>query len=281
MLGTELGLVLAARGLECFGTDRECDITDLSALRSGSAGKKIEWIVNCSAYTAVDKAEDEEALARRINAEGAGNIAKLASDIGARMIHISTDYVFSGDGKRPYLEDDTIAPTGAYGRTKAEGEALVRAACARHFILRTAWLYGKNFVYTMLRLMSEKGDVGVVLDQHGSPTWSYDLASAIASIIGDKSEAFGTYHFTNEGETNWYDFTLEIYRLGREYGLIAKEATVRPLTTDQYPSKVKRPAYSVLSKSKIRKTLGIEPPLWQDSLKAFISDLAKNGIQKA
>jgi dTDP-4-dehydrorhamnose reductase len=140
MLGTELSLVLESRGLDHFGTDRECDITDLSALRSGAAGKKIEWIVNCSAYTAVDRAEDEEAVARRINALGAENVAKIAQEIGAKMIHISTDYVFAGDGERPYLEDDPIAPTGAYGRTKAEGEALARAACDRLFILRTAWL---------------------------------------------------------------------------------------------------------------------------------------------
>jgi len=280
MLGTELGLILAAKGLEHFGSDRECDITDLAALRSGARGKRIEWIVNCSAYTAVDKAEEEEALARRINATGAENIAIVASEIGARMIHISTDYVFGGEGTRPYLEDEPVAPAGAYGRTKAEGEALVRSACPRHFILRTAWLYGrygKNFVYTMLRLMGEKGEVDVVSDQRGSPTWAHDLAAAIATIAESRSEAYGNYHYTNSGETNWFEFAREIERLGGKYGLLKKGATVRPLTSAQYPSKVKRPSYSVLSKEKTERAFGIAPPPWQASLEAFIADLANNG----
>lgn len=281
MLGTELSLLFASRGVEFLGTDRECDITDLEALRAAAKGRRVECILNCSAYTAVDKAEEEEELASRINALGAGNVAVLAQELGARLIHVSTDYVFSGEGKTPYLEDDPVAPAGAYGRTKAAGEALVRASCERHFILRTAWLYGrygKNFVYTMLRLMAERGEVGVVNDQRGSPTWACDLATAMADLAQSGSEAYGTYHFTNEGETSWYDFAVEIARLGLEYGILAKAAAVMSLSSDQFPSKVKRPSYSALSKEKSKKALGIAPPAWQDSLHTFIADLAKNGI---
>jgi dTDP-4-dehydrorhamnose reductase len=281
MLGNELSLLLSSSGIEHFGTGREFDITELGALREAVVGRAIQWIVNCAAYTDVDRAEEEEGQARRINAAGAGTIAIVARELGAKLIHVSTDYVFSGEGRSPYLEDDQPAPAGAYGRTKAEGEALVREACERHFIVRTAWLYGrygKNFVYTMLRLMAEKGEVGVVADQRGSPTWAKDLAVALLRMIESDSQAYGNYHFTDEGEASWFDFACEIHRLGRESGILAKDAVVRALTTAEYTSKVKRPGYSVLSKDKTKRLLGLHPPAWQDSLKLFISDLAENGV---
>jgi dTDP-4-dehydrorhamnose reductase len=282
MLGTELSGVFESSGMDYAGTDREVDIRDLSALRryareAEHAGNYFDWIVNCSAYTAVDKAEEEEQTALGINALGAENIAKLAAELDAALIHVSTDYVFRGDGNAPYLESDPMDPAGAYGRTKAAGEKLVAAACQNHFILRTAWLYGKhgpNFVYTMLKLMSAKDSINVVGDQRGTPTWAYDLAQAMAEIIASNSNKYGIYHFTNEGRTDWHAFAVEIQRLGREFGILAKECAVNRITSDQYPSKVKRPAWSVLSKEKIKRELGIEPPDWKASLRTFLKGIA-------
>jgi dTDP-4-dehydrorhamnose reductase len=281
MLGTELHGLLAAAGVDHFGTDRECDIADGKALREAAKGRMPDWIVNCAAYTAVDAAETEEELAHRINAQGAGNIAACARELGAAMIHISTDYVFSGDGSEPYSEDDQVSPRCAYGRTKADGEEMVRRESARHFILRTAWLYGRhggNFVHTMLRLMRERQGIGVVADQKGSPTWTRDLAAAVVHIITAGSGKFGTYHFTDEGETTWYDFAREIARLGLATGLLEREIEIRPLSTAEYPTRARRPPYSVLSKRKVREVLGCVTPDWKVSLGLFINDLAHDGL---
>ncbi len=178
MLGSEVADLLSERGLPFFGTDREPDITDAAAMGAFAAGKDIDWIVNCAAYTAVDKAEDEPDLCQRLNSDGPANLGALASGICASVIHISTDYVFDGSGNRPYTEDDPISPLGVYGKTKAEGEIALRDACARSYILRTAWLYGMHgtsFVSTMLRLMREKTEIGVVADRQGTPTYARDL----------------------------------------------------------------------------------------------------------
>jgi len=276
MLGTELSNALQAAGLETVGTDRDVSILDPDALAAFAAGKDISWIVNCAAYTAVDKAEDEAELAHKLNAEGPGNIGRLASAIGAHVLHISTDYVFGGAGSRPYREDDPLAPNSVYGRTKAEGEDLLLAACPESVIIRTAWLYGKhgaNFVSTMLRLMKEKEKIGVVADQKGSPTWAYDLCVAIVAVLRSPEPHYGIYHFTNSGETNWHEFATEIQHLGLEYGLLSKPCEVAALTTAQYPSKAHRPAYSILSKDKIKKTFGIEVPEWPASLRTFFEDI--------
>jgi dTDP-4-dehydrorhamnose reductase len=218
MLGTELAGLLAASGLEFEGTDREVDILDPRALAFFAAGKKIEWIVNCAAYTAVDRAEDEAEHCSKLNAEGPANLAGLARSVGAKILHISTDYVFDGSGSEPKLEADPVSPIGVYGRTKAEGEARLRAACSEHVIVRTAWLYGKhgpNFVYTMLKAMGAKERIGVVADQRGTPTYAKDLAGAIVKILRSPHPEFGTFHFTDSGKTSWYDFAVEIQRLGR------------------------------------------------------------------
>lgn len=278
MLGTELCRLLETEGLPFVGSDREVDILDPEAIASFASGKGIGWIVNCAAYTAVDKAEDEEAFCRRLNAEGPGNLAGLASRIGASLLHISTDYVFDGKGTRPYREDDPLGPTGVYGRTKAEGEAAVSSACRRSIILRTAWLYGKagpNFVYTMLRLMRQREAIGVVADQRGSPTWAADLAQAILAMLRSTSPSYGIFHYTNGGETNWHEFALEIRRLGREAGLLERECEVKPLSTAEYPTKARRPAYSVLSKDKIRSSYGVEAPEWRESLARFIDSIGE------
>lgn len=278
MLGQELSALLTAQGIEQVGTDREVSILDPEALagfanEAQREGRRLSAIVNCAAYTAVDKAEDEPERARALNVEGPEHIARLAQRLGARFIHISTDYVFDGRASRPYREDDPTGPTGVYGKTKEEGEKRVIAACPKAIILRTAWLYGRhgpNFVYTMLRLMRERTDLGVVADQRGTPTWAYDLAGAISTILRAAAPEPGIYHFTNEGETTWYAFACEIYTQARALGLLDNEVTIRPLTTDQYPTKATRPAYSVLSKEKIKRTFGLSIPDWRDSLMKFL-----------
>ena len=279
MLGTELARLLEGGGRPWVGSDIECDITDPAALRDFAARQSPDWIVNASAYTNVDKAEDEEPRALAINGGGAGNIAAVAKACGARMIHISTDYVFDGRGARPYQEDDPINPLGAYGRTKAAGEALVRAACPDHIILRTAWLYGrhgKNFVDTMLKLMAERATLDVVSDQRGTPTWTHTLADVIVRVIAHGGVQPGAYHVTDEGETTWHGFAVEIQRAAAARGLIPGGCDVRPILSSQYPSKTPRPAYSVLSKSRIQSALKFQLPDWRAALAAYLDELSEN-----
>jgi len=283
MLGTELTRVLTQRGLSLVGTDREVDILDPAALAAFASGKDVRWVINCAAYTAVDKAEDEEGFALRLNAEGPGNIARLCTSIGARLIHISTDYVFSGDGTRPYLESDPTDPTGAYGRTKAAGERAVLAEAHDAIIVRTAWLYGRhgpNFVSTMLRLMASKDEIGVVADQQGTPTWAFDLSHALAAIAARPDFPAGIYHFTNSGETTWHGFALEIQRLGTDLGLLRSPCRVKALSTAEYPTKTRRPAYSVLSKDKIL-AAGVAVPEWKASLRAYLAGLGTDPVGTA
>jgi dTDP-4-dehydrorhamnose reductase len=289
MLGTELSLLFEARHIGCIGTDRELDITDPGALEAFAAAQaKTEpftWIINCAAYTAVDKAEDDAELCRRLNTDGAANAAAAARKAGARLLHISTDYVFNGrgvreDGKiRPYREGDFTDPIGVYGLTKRDGELRVLEAHRASYIIRTAWLYGRhgnNFVHTMLRLMKERDAVSVVEDQRGSPTWACDLASAAAALVAAPggSVPFGIYHYTNEGNISWFDFAREIYAQGRKRGLLTRDCAVQPCTSAEFPAKVKRPAYSVLDKSKIKAALGIAIPQWDKSLEEFLKSCA-------
>jgi dTDP-4-dehydrorhamnose reductase len=284
MLGTELSLLFERQGLSCKGTDREVDITNRSALVSFAEARQepIDWIVNCAAYTAVDKAEDEKENCRLLNTEGAGNIAFVANKINAGLIHISTDYVFNGRGNKPFTEEDITDPIGVYGITKRDGEIEVLKEYPRSFIFRTAWLYGKhgnNFVHTMLRLMNERESVFVVNDQKGSPTWAYDLSEAISCFIRRVGEGntipHGIYHFTNEGEITWFDFAKEIYDQGRTLGILNRVCEVKPCTSAEYPAKVKRPAYSVLHKAKITKTFGLEIPDWKNGKKKYFKLRAK------
>lgn len=278
MLGKELSEAFDRACIEFIGTGREVSILDPEALAGFAVGKGIDWIVNCAAYTAVEKAEEEIELCTMLNVEGPTNIAMAAKVIGAKVLHISTDYIFDGSGAKPYEPEDPVAPIGVYGRTKAEGEVALRNACPEHVILRTAWLYGRhgaNFVYTMLKLMSVKDKLGVVHDQRGTPTWAADLSSAIISVVLASVPRFGTYHFTDAGETNWNEFACEIQRLGREAGILSRACQIEPLTTAQYPTKVRRPAYSVLSKEKLKRDYGIAIPDWKASLELFIKELAE------
>lgn len=290
MLGTELSETLAARNLAFTGTDREVDITDPASLKAyadnlAAAGTPVTTIINCAAYTAVDKAEDDAVLCAKLNVTGPANIARLASSLGAELIHISTDYVFNGNGSRPYREDDPTDPTGVYGRTKRDGEDEALKANARTWIIRTAWLYGKhgnNFVHTMLRLIAEKTELKVVNDQRGSPTWARDLTRAIADFIAlsakGKPPAYGIYHYSNQGNITWYDFANEIYRLGVASGelLDSRPFKLLPCTSAEFPAKVRRPPYSVLDKTKIAAVLkagtGSDIPDWKTSLETFMSE---------
>jgi dTDP-4-dehydrorhamnose reductase len=290
MLGTELSRLLEQRGIPFTGTDREVDIASPAALASfAEQGAAIGWIINCAAYTAVDRAEEDAETCRRLNTLGAANIALAARNAGARLIHFSTDYVFDGRGvrdsggkPRPYQEDDATGPIGVYGLTKRDGENVVLENNPRSYIIRTAWLYGRygnNFVAAMLRLMNEREEVRVVNDQRGSPTWARDLASLTLEIIGAARQnhplACGIYHYTGEGDITWYDFARKIYEAGRGLGLVTKDCAVKPCTSAEYPARVTRPAYSVLDKTKIRAALGIDIPSWDISLGRYLKALAE------
>lgn len=278
MLVTEIARQLTENNIDFVGTDIDVDITNPQALADFAHGKNISYIINCSAYTAVDKAESDADFAKKLNEDGPRNIANLANQIHAVMIHISTDYVFDGTGTSSYTEDMPIAPIGVYGKTKAAGEAAVRQNLKEYYIIRTAWFYGwagKNFVYTMIRAMNTHDSVKIVNDQKGSPTFAGNLADVILKLINKKTVPYGTYHCTDLGEITWWDFTNEIKKQGIETGLITnKTCIVNPCTTSEYPTPAKRPAYSVLCKDKIQNALGITLPDWKQSLKKFLdSDL--------
>ena len=277
MLGSEICRQLAENNIQFVRTDIDVDITDFKALLEFARVWSVKWIINCAAYTAVDKAESDIELAKKLNEDGPANIARVADIMGARLIHISTDYVFDGSGDTPRTEDMPVAPIGVYGVTKAAGEKAVMDNCKDYFILRTAWLYGwagKNFVYTMIRAMNTHDAVKVVNDQKGTPTFAGDLTKVILEIISrDSMIPYGIYHVTDIGEITWWDFTNEIKKQGIETGWInetGKNCVVNPCTTDEYPTPAKRPAYSVLSKDKIQKALGITLPDWKKSLNEFL-----------
>ena len=283
MLGSEIARQLTENKIDFVGTDIDVDITSYDALSTFAKDKSIKWIINCAAYTAVDLAESNVELATKLNATAPGNIAKVAKEIDATVIHISTDYVFDGTGDSPRTEDMEIAPIGVYGITKADGEKSVSENAKKYYILRTAWLYGwagKNFVYTMLRAMNKNPVVKVVADQKGTPTFAGDLTDVILKIITKENPIpYGIYHVTDLGETTWWDFTREIKNQGIDAGYLQnKDCVVNSCTTEEYPTPAKRPAYSVLSKDKIQKALGITLPQWQESLSVFLkSDLFDKG----
>jgi dTDP-4-dehydrorhamnose reductase len=280
MLGTEVEALLRGGGIPHVATDRETDITDprvpVAFLKDrGLSG--LEWIINCAGYTAVDQAEDERERAFALNAEGPRHLAEAARDTGARLLHVSTDYVFNGEKNGDYAEDDPPAPMSVYGKSKLEGEKAVRDTLDRHLILRTAWLYGrngKNFVDTMLRLFHEKKPVRVVNDQWGNPTFARDLAEAIAAVVTRDKPRYGTFHFTNEGRTTWFDFALMIYDVALALGLAGPGVDVRPISTQEYPTKARRPKNSCLSKDRINRELDIFPRNWRDALKSYLGEKA-------
>lgn len=283
MLGSEISSVLREAGLDFIGSGSELSILDPAALEAFASGKGIGWIINCAAYTDVDSAEDHREACYGLNVDGPRILGSLASRIEARVIHFSSDYVFDGMAARPYIEDDPTSPLGVYGLSKSLGEESLRSVCPAHVIIRTSWLYGAkraNFVSTMLRLMFEKSDIGVVADQRGSPTYAADLASAVLSIVRAPMPAFGTYHFANIGEATRYEFAVEIRERGLEYGLLERPCRISPLTSAQYPTRAKRPAYSALSTEKIRRDYGLRIPDWRDSLRSFLRSLATEAFRQ-
>ena len=274
-LGNELRLVTAESADRYVFTDiGELDITDAEAIERMVAANGIELIINCAAYTNVDKAEDDRALAERLNTTAVEHLAAAMKRRNGWLVHISTDYVFGGDPyNTPCKEDQQGTPTGVYGETKLHGEqAIARIGC-HHIIIRTAWLYsefGKNFVKTMLDLTASKPELKVVFDQTGTPTYARDLAEAIFAIVEGRKYAGneGIYHYSNEGVCSWYDFTKTIAELaGRT------KCDIHPCHSDEFPSKVKRPAYSVLDKTKIKTVFGLRIPYWTDSLKTCLQNL--------
>ena len=275
-LGNEMRLL--ADEYENFTFDftdiAELDLCNAEDVMEYCERTKPSYIINCAAYTAVDRAEDDIELCRKVNRDAVENLAKAATAIGAKILHVSTDYVFDGTNTTPYLETDPVCPASTYGRTKLEGEQALGANCKDFVILRTAWLYsiyGNNFVKTMIRLGKEKETLSVVFDQVGTPTYARDLADALMDIVSASEKGNfipGIYHYSNEGICSWYEFTLKIHELA---GITT--CKVSPIAAKDYPAKAARPAYSVLSKEKIKADYGIHIPTWEESLADCIAKL--------
>ena len=282
-LGREMRLIAAHSGDRYIFTDVvdlpgvetvKLDITDLEAVRAMVRDNDVKVIVNCAAYTNVDKAEDDQEFCALLNAKAPENLAVAMKEVEGLLVHISTDYVFGGDAcNEPYREDSPAAPASVYGLTKLCGEQAVVSVGCRHMIIRTSWLYsefGKNFVKTMMSLMSSKSSLCVVSDQLGTPTYALDLAEVVYDIVENRKYEGndGVYHFSDEGVCSWFDFAKKIAEYAGN-----TECDIRPCHSDEFPSKVKRPAYSVLDKTKIKNTFGIAVPYWTDSLKKCIKNL--------
>ncbi|MDZ8108416.1 MAG: dTDP-4-dehydrorhamnose reductase [Nostoc sp. DedQUE12a] len=255
------------------------DLTEPDTLYKVIRSNQPQIIINAAAYTAVDKAESESEQAYAINTTAPLILAEESQKLGAFLIHISTDYVFDGNGCRPYQETDATNPLSVYGKTKLAGEQAIRENCTHHLILRTAWVYGNfgksNFVKTMLRLGVQRPELRIVADQIGSPTWAKDIATVIAEIIPNLSlDIAGTYHYTNSGVASWYDFAIAIFEEAQQLGFPLKVENIVPITTPEYPTPARRPPYSVLACGKISTLLGKYPPHWRQRLRQMLKDWA-------
>ncbi len=268
-LGHDVVKECEKRGITAIGVDiEEMDITDAAACEKVIKEAKVDAVIHCAAYTAVDAAEDNTELCRKINAEGTENIVKVCRELNIKMMYFSTDYVFNGKGDRPWKTDDERSPLNVYGQTKYEGELAVENSLEKYFILRIAWVFGvngKNFIKTMLRLGKEKGAVSVVNDQIGSPTYTADLAVLAVDMI--QTDKYGTYHATNEGLCSWYEFACQIFNEAN------MDVKVTPVSSDAFPAKAKRPSNSRMDKSKLTEN-GFSPlPGWQDALKRYLKEI--------
>lgn len=268
-LGHDVCRILAQRNVEHRGVDIEdFDITDRTAVEQYIKSYRPDAIIHCSAYTAVDKAEDDVERCTRVNAEGPTNIALAAASVGAKLMYISTDYVFPGTGEQFYTPSDATGPISVYGKTKLMGEEAVKQITDRHFIVRISWVFGingANFVKTMLRLSQTKTDLNVVADQIGSPTYTLDLSSLLCDMIA--TERFGTYHATNEGTCSWAEFAAEIMRQAK------KDTVIHPIPTSEYPSRAARPLNSRMSKDKLVENGFSRLPDWKDALARYLTEL--------
>lgn len=268
-LGHDVVKECEKRGITAIGVDiDEMDITDAEACEKVIKEAKVDAVIHCAAYTAVDAAEDNIELCRKINAEGTENIVKVCRELNIKMMYFSTDYVFNGKGDRPWKTDDDRSPLNVYGQTKYEGELVVENSLEKYFILRIAWVFGvngKNFIKTMLRLGKEKGAVSVVNDQIGSPTYTADLAVLVVDMI--QTDKYGIYHATNEGLCSWYEFACQIFKEAK------MDVKVTPVSSDAFPAKAKRPSNSRMDKSKLTEN-GFSPlPGWQDALKRYLKEI--------
>jgi len=255
-----------------FPVEQEANILNQELLNSLLEKEKPQFVINCAAYTAVDKAEDEVDLSKAVNETGAANLARACKANGATLVHVSTDFVFEGNEVKLLKEDDVANPINVYGLTKLDGEKAVARILDEHFILRTSWLYseyGNNFVRTMLKLGAERDELGIIADQVGTPTYAVDLANTIFDIIQSENKSYGLYHYSNEGVTSWFDFAKAIFDISNT------SVKVNPIPGSAYPTKAKRPAFSVMDKSKIKSTFNIQIPYWRDSLMECIKQLTK------
>ena len=283
LLGSAVLEILKNTNLHFFQTDSKADVSDYTTLESIAlqSSEKITHIINCSGYTNVDKAENEKLLAEKVNVTGPENLAKLSNKLNATLIHISSDYVFSGNNKSPILESEKTDPISVYGKTKASGDDKIIKKAKKYYILRTSWLFGgnrKNFVTTMINLFNNKNQVKVVNDQIGSPTYSRDLANVIVKIIKKEIEEnnipYGIYNFSSQSTISWYDFAVEIKKQGEKLDIVKNsQCILAPCSSKEYITDAKRPAYSVLCKDKISKTLNIKIPDWKSSLGDYLQTL--------
>lgn len=268
-LGHDVVKECEKRGITAIGVDiEEMDITDAKACERVIKESKVDAVIHCAAYTAVDAAEDNIELCRKINAQGTENIVKVCRELNIKMMYFSTDYVFNGKGDRPWKTDDERSPLNVYGQTKYEGELAVENSLEKYFILRIAWVFGvngKNFIKTMLRLGKEKGAVSVVNDQIGSPTYTADLAVLVVDMI--QTDKYGTYHATNEGLCSWYEFACQIFNEAK------MDVKVTPVSSDAFPAKAKRPSNSRMDKSKLTENGFSLLPGWQDALKRYLGEI--------
>ena len=272
-LGFDVVNELTARGHEAVGVDvQDMDITDAAAVDRVIKAAAPDAVIHCAAYTAVDAAEDNEEICRKVNAGGTQNIANVCKELDIKMIYISTDYVFNGEGERPWEPDDERGPVSVYGQTKYEGELAVQNTLEKYFIVRIAWVFGingKNFVKTMLKLAETHDTLRVVDDQFGSPTYTFDLSKLLVDMI--ETDKYGVYHATNEGICSWYEFACAIFK---EAGL-GDKITVNPVSTAEYGAKASRPANSRMSKEKLTQNGFKRLPPWQDALKRYVAELVK------
>jgi dTDP-4-dehydrorhamnose reductase len=255
-----------------FPGEGVANILDEDGLKKLFEYYKPKYAINCAAYTAVDKAEDDVDTARKVNRDGAANVARMCKNYGATLVHVSTDFVFEGNTTQPLTETDYAAPINVYGLTKLEGEQAVTELLPEHYILRTSWLYseyGNNFVKTMLRLGAEKDELKIIADQVGTPTYAIDLAECILAIIKNDNGQYGIYHYSNEGVTSWYDFAMGIFDVSNT------QVKVYPVRTSEYVTRAVRPTFSVMDKSKVKSTFNIEIPYWRKSLEVCIKRLSE------
>ena len=255
-----------------FLSEEEADILNPEVIKTAFEKYNPAYCINCAAYTAVDKAEDDVDIARKVNKDGAANLASLCAEYGTTLIHISTDFVFAGNVPKLLSETDEAEPINVYGLTKLEGELVIPSFTEKYYILRTSWLYseyGNNFVKTMLKLGNEREQLSIIADQIGTPTYAIDLATTILHIIQNDEQQYGIYHYSNEGVTSWYDFAKAIFDIGEV------QVKALPIKSNEYVTRATRPAFSVMDKSKIKTTFDLDIPYWRDSLEVCISRLGK------